>query len=1154
MSSKTTSSRGVRRRIGLLGMAVCVLGAAADGLIAEPGPLPEAARELRRLAAQNEADGGGESRLMRHPMMNPMMGGMPATTGGSASSARGGVVPVEPQPPLATGGFVNFESPPVKALALSADGTRLFATNTPNNSLLVLDTTASPMARLNEIAVGLDPVTAAVQPNTNDELVWVANFISDNVSVVNVGLGTVVAVVEVGDEPVNILFDPTGAFAFVVLQGTANSDLNAGIVQEGALVAIDTASRQVVGHVFLDCNKPRAAVLDPVTGQVVVAAVHSGNNTTVVGRPVQFALAGGGVSFLPLLAVPQLFSQTSAVFAASPVLSPWPDVHSDPNLNPGPLVERIIPDVGGDWAQIVDILSIPDGSGGLIPDPAMVTLMNQEFAITNAFDVITEVIDDAKDTLDHDLVVVDVSDPAGVGLSIVNQLGGVGTSLTGMGINASGEIFVSNLEALNTVRLEPNLNGHFIDHQVVIVINPQSPGALIVPTDLHDGIPNFNDVSGPNPLAQQLSLANPTDIVFDDAGATAYVAALGVGRVAALNGVTASVVGRIDVDRGPRSLALDSPGNLLYVFNRTDMSIDRIDVSDPANMTKVDRFAVFNPEPKVIKGGRDFLYSARFAHNFASSCALCHIDGTLDQMAWDLGDPIGGLQPAPPNLTGLSNHPLKGPMVTLSLQGLENHEPLHWRADKPVFQDFNGAFAGLLGGTQLSTEDMDAYAAFVKTITYGPNPFRNRDDSFKDPNAQAGLPQFLASCDACHQVNHGGALAGPNGDEGIVLTGGAIFAQLQLVTQLRGIHKKFRSDVYNGFGLIHDGREERETNLPDVNCPGGQTVPACTNHPLCTFIREFFQNFYCTPGLVDPHTHLIYAGDRSDEVAARSRGERYTGGGILRTVAATSQATDDDLVEETRRRLLTARAQGTTTIEVKSGYGLEADLELRLLRLIDRAAAGLPLRLRRTYLGAHAIPAGSTAQEQADAVIEALPQVAAEADYIDVFSEPALFDLETTRRIAEAGAEQGLRLKLHAEQLERSGAALLGARLSALSVDHLEQLSDADARIIAATTTAATILPGPALMLRAGTPPVRTLLQSGAVVAIGSDANAGTFGEPSMPLAIGLAVALGFPVEEALWAATAGAARALGLSGTVGSLTPGAAADVVAWDTEHEGS
>ena len=310
----------------------------------------------------------------------------------------------------------------------------------------------------------------------------------------------------------------------------------------------------------------------------------------------------------------------------------------------------------------------------------------------------------------------------------------------------------------------------------------------------------------------------------------------------------------------------------------------------------------------------------------------------------------------------------------------------------------------------------------------------------------------------------------------------------------------------------------------------------------------------CTPGLVDPHTHLIYAGDRGDEVAARSRGEPYDGGGILRTVAATAAASDGELRAATRARLLEASATGTTSIEVKSGYGLTATAERRLLRLIAEAAVGLPLRVRRTFLGAHAVPEGMTPSEQAEAVIEMLPAVAAEADHIDVFCEPHIFDLRLTRRIAAAGAGHGLPLKLHADQLTRSGAALLGATLGALSVDHLEQIDGDNARTLGASTTVATILPGPALMLRAGTPPVRALLDAGACVAIGSDANAGTFGQASMALAIGLAVAIGFSVDEAIWGATAGAARALGWADGIGTIAPRAAADMVAWDAEHEGA
>ncbi|MFQ5410884.1 MAG: YncE family protein [Phycisphaerae bacterium] len=814
--------------------AACFLFAAETGFATDPDFLADGSgRSILDFAIDPDSISGS------HPVILDGMFEMP---GGQAGDPRGGVpLPIEPQPPLANGPFVNFESPQVKPLAITPDGTTLYATNTPNNSLIVFSTTGG-MSINQEIPVGLDPISVAIQPNTNNELVWVVNHLSDNVSVVDIPAGTVDDVIDVGDEPVNILFNAGGTHAFVVLQGSAlPGSIADPLVEEGNLLAIDTLTHQVVNRVHLDCSTPRAAVYNPVLDQVIVAAFTSGNNTTVVGDTVVAIAAGPPPQpvAIPHLFFAANFSQTAAIFSASPELGPvWPDPPDDPSMPPSPLVHRIVHDRSGGWQAIIDILS--DGAGN--PDPAMVTLMNAEFAITNADVVIQAMIDDASDTIDHDLVVVDVSDPAGVGMSLINTVGNVGSILTGMGISPAGEIFVSNMETLNTTKLERDLNGHFVDHEIVIVLNPDLPNPFVHATDLHAGVPGFNDVSTPNPLAQQFSLANPLDIVFNAAGDRAYVASLGVGRIGVLDGLTASVLGRVDVGRGPRGLALDSATNSLYVMNRTDMTIMRVDVTNDNSPQVAETLPLFNPEPPAIRNGRDFLYSTRRSNNFASACAICHPDGHMDNIAWDLGDPGGTLQPAPPNLTGLSNHPVKGPMVTLSLRGLDRHEPLHWRADKPVFQDFNGAFAGLLGGSVIPSADMDAFNDFVKTINYMPNPYRFRDDTFKAPNGQAGLAQFIgpngipqgaANCHICHEVDHGGALFGATGDQGISLVGPPVFGQLQLVTQMRGITRKFRNDLYTGFGLIHDGREEREN----------------TNHPLKTFFATFFPAF--TPAIQD---------------------------------------------------------------------------------------------------------------------------------------------------------------------------------------------------------------------------------------------------------------------------------------------------------------
>jgi imidazolonepropionase len=312
-----------------------------------------------------------------------------------------------------------------------------------------------------------------------------------------------------------------------------------------------------------------------------------------------------------------------------------------------------------------------------------------------------------------------------------------------------------------------------------------------------------------------------------------------------------------------------------------------------------------------------------------------------------------------------------------------------------------------------------------------------------------------------------------------------------------------------------------------------------------------------TPGLVDAHTHPVYAGERSDEAAARLSGEPYSGGGILRTVAATRAATDEELRGLIVMRLRAQLAAGTTSVECKSGYGLSTDEELRALRLVGEVAAALPIRVTRTFLGAHAIPPDSL--DYTDALVnEMIPAVASEtaAEFCDVFCDAGFFSVADAERILLAARANGMGIRLHADQLASIGAVQLAVRLGATSADHLEQLDEAGVAALAASRTVATLLPGPALVLRDRLPPARALLDAGARVALASDANAGTFGAwGAMPLVIGLgATLLGMSALEAVAAATSGGAAALGLEGRRGVIAAGADADLVAWDAEHEGA
>ena len=333
-------------------------------------------------------------------------------------------------------------------------------------------------------------------------------------------------------------------------------------------------------------------------------------------------------------------------------------------------------------------------------------------------------------------------------------------------------------------------------------------------------------------------------------------------------------------------------------------------------------------------------------------------------------------------------------------------------------------------------------------------------------------------------------------------------------------------------------------------------IGALADAPPADEVRDL-STALVTPGLVDAHTHPVYAGDRSDEAAARLAGEPYSGGGILRTVQATRSASDDELETLVEARLTAQLQAGTTTVEAKSGYGLSTAEELRHLRIIGRVAARLPVHVVRTFLGAHAKPADRP--DYVDEVVEEMIPAVAEAglaDFCDVFCDAGFFSVDEADRILRAAASLGLGIRLHADQLQRIGASALAVRLAATSADHLEQLDDEGVALLAGSGTVATLLPGPALVMRDRLPPARALLDAGATLALASDANAGTFGAwGAMPLVIGLgATVLGMTALEAVRAATLGGAAALGLANELGHLGPGARAHVVAWDAEHEGA
>jgi imidazolonepropionase len=301
------------------------------------------------------------------------------------------------------------------------------------------------------------------------------------------------------------------------------------------------------------------------------------------------------------------------------------------------------------------------------------------------------------------------------------------------------------------------------------------------------------------------------------------------------------------------------------------------------------------------------------------------------------------------------------------------------------------------------------------------------------------------------------------------------------------------------------------------------------------------------PGFVDSHSHLVFAGDRSAEFAARMAGAPYAAGGINVTVEATRQADDDELRRRSRALLAEAHQAGTTTIEIKSGYGLSTDHEARLLRLAGE------LTTETTFLGAHVVPdeyCGRADDYVALVCTEMVAECAQHARWVDAFCETGAFTVEHCRAVLEAGRGAGLDLRLHANQLGPGGGVLLGVELGCASVDHCTYLDDRDIEALAGGPTVATFLPATDFSTRQPYPDARRVLDAGVTVALASNCNPGSSYTTSMPFCVALAVReLSMTPDEAILAATAGGAAALRRD-DIGRLSPGSRADLIVLDAQ----
>ncbi len=685
---------------------------------------------------------------------------------------------VDPGPPrYEPRSFVNFESPHVSPLDLSEDGSLLLAVNTPDNRLELFDASGERPVLLASIPVGLEPVSVRLRA---PQEAWVANHLSDSVSIVDLPQRNVVRTLLTADEPTDVVF--AAGRAFVVC-----SQANQVLVFDLADLERPPAVIAVAGE------DPRAAAVSPDGSTVYVAIFESGNRTTLVPEP--------GVS--------------------------------DPS---GPYAGQNPPPKSGRSAWDAAALPTPPPAGLIVRrDVDAPVWRDENGADWSAF--IT------WDVLDHDVAVIDA---ATLEVRYIRSLMNLNMHLA---VRGDGVLAVVGTEALNEVRFEPELRGRFVRSMLALV----KPAGTAEVLDLN---PHLSEVyarglSTLPPAQRSASLADPRAIVWNAAGSVAYVAGMGSNNVAVLD-ADGRRLGQLDVGQGPTGLRLDERRGRLYVLNRFDASISVVDTD---RLTEHGRVPFFDPTPAEIRAGRPFLYDARRTSGLGvTACAACHVDGRMDQLAWDLGDPraevkafnqqcdpivdLSGHPAAARALRCEDFHPLKGPMVTQTLQGIIGTEPLHWRGDRDGIEEFNAAFVGLNGAErELSDEEMTQFKGFLATLTFPPNPYRRIDNSLGgeilggDPlrgqqvfmsrlidQPDPGLLDLnpftaafvaaqgpIVACHGCHQL--------PSGTNRRITPANLLAApQSTKVPQLRNMHEKtgfFSTESrenHRGFGFTHDGR------------------------------------------------------------------------------------------------------------------------------------------------------------------------------------------------------------------------------------------------------------------------------------------------------------------------------------------------------------
>ena len=737
--------------------------------------------------------------------------------------------------------FVNWESAHVHPLDLTPDGTKLLAVDTADARLLVYDASGANLVLGQEIPVGLDPVSVRAQNNTR---AWVVNAISDSVSVVDLSSGNVVATLRTADEPADVVFAGVPERAFVSCGGA-----NKVLVFDPANLAAAPLEIAIAGE------QPRALARSLDGTKVYVAIFESGNHSTVLG--------GGALSNIGF--PPNVVSDPSGPYGG---VNPPPN--SGTSFNPPIAAGLPVP-------PRVGLIVKKNAAGAWMDDNAhdWTSLVSGASAASSGRPAGWDLVDD-------DVAVIDT---LGLGVGYAHGLMNLCMALA---VNpANGQVTVVGTDATNEVRFEPNVNGRFVRVELARVA---SNGTSTLGTN--DLNPHLGYSSPTIPQSERdKSLGDPRGIVWNSAGTRGYVTGMGSNCVVVIgaNGARAGISDTIPVGEGPTGIVIDEAHSRLFVL---DKFAGAISVVSTVTETENARVAFFDPTPASIRTGRKHLYDTHKNSGLGqAACGSCHVDGKLDRLAWDLGNPAGQMKPTTgqnlgANLPGLNTgfqdwHPMKGPMTTQTLQDIIGQEPLHWRGDRAGLEEFNGAFQSLQGDdAQLTTAEMQEFENFLASITIPPNPYRNPDNTLPTslaleghfttgrfaaagqplPNGNAinGLNAYRTSlldnntlrCVTCHTLPTGSGTdyrlqgfslvpfpLGPNGEHHrmMVSTDGLTNVSMK-VPQLRNEYRKVgfnltQTQNLSGFGLLHDGTVdsiERFVSEPVFTVTGDQMVADLT--------------------------------------------------------------------------------------------------------------------------------------------------------------------------------------------------------------------------------------------------------------------------------------------------------------------------------------